>query len=393
MKTGWEYKKLGEVVSSINGLWTGKKEPFITIPVISLKNFTKDCKLKKEDYSIIDVEVRQFESRKLQYGDIIIEKSGGSDTQPVGRPILFDIKEGDYSFSNFTTTLRVNDANKELLNSLFLHNVLLAYYRQGKTFSLQSKTTGIHNLDLKGYLNLPIPVPPLPTQQSIVSELDSLSQIIADCKETLKDYDALEQSIFYDMFGDPVKNEKGWEVRLMKDVAPNVKYQKEIESFDGKFWLLNLDMIQQQTGEIIDYIYEELESIGNSTTAFSQEYVLYSKLRPYLNKVVLPIKSGYCTSELIPLLPDSKCLNKYYLAHLLRYKSFVEFINIKVAGAKMPRVSMNDFWGFSVILPPLPLQQQFASKIEAIEKMKSETKKALQEAETLFNARMDYWFN
>lgn len=238
-----------------------------------------------------------------------------------------------------------------------------------------------------------IPNIPLPTQQSIVSELDSLSQIIADCKETLKDYDALEQSIFYDMFGDPVKNDKGWEVRLMKDVAPNVKYQKEIESFDGKFWLLNLDMIQQQTGEIIDYIYEELESIGNSTTAFSQEYVLYSKLRPYLNKVVLPIKSGYCTSELIPLLPDSKCLNKYYLAHLLRHKSFVEFINIKVAGAKMPRVSMNDFWGFSVILPPLPLQQQFASKIEAIEKMKSETKKALQEAETLFNARMDYWFN
>ncbi|MCQ2285160.1 MAG: hypothetical protein MJZ57_09700 [Bacteroidales bacterium] len=124
MKQNWEYKKLGEVVSTINGLWTGKKPPFITIPVISLKNFTKDCKLKKEDYSIIEVEVRHFESRKLNYGDIIIEKSGGSDTQPVGRPILFDIKDGDYSFSNFTATLRVNEIFNNLLSPFFLYMII-----------------------------------------------------------------------------------------------------------------------------------------------------------------------------------------------------------------------------------------------------------------------------
>ena len=109
MKEGWDYKKLGEVTSTINGLWTGKKPPFINIAVVRNTNFTKDCKLDMTNVAYLDVEEKQFSTRKLQYGDIIIEKSGGSEKQPVGRPVLFNIKEGNYSFSNFTFTLRINN--------------------------------------------------------------------------------------------------------------------------------------------------------------------------------------------------------------------------------------------------------------------------------------------
>lgn len=394
MKHEWEYKKLGEVVSSINGLWTGKKEPFITIPVISLKNFTKDCKLKKEDYSIIDVEVRQFESRKLQYGDIIIEKSGGSDTQPVGRPILFDIKEGDYSFSNFTTTLRVNDANKELLNSLFLHNVLLAYYRQGKTFSLQSKTTGIHNLDLKGYLNLPIPIPPLPTQQSIVSELDSLSKIIADCKETLKDYDALEQSIFYDMFGD------------ITDIVPLSEY---VNGFTTGKSLAGEEENKYKVLKSGAVTYDEFDS--TSVKNYPLDYNPDSKhlvkkgdlLVSRMNTAELVGACAFVWDEVENLyLPDriwkailnDNC-NPIFVWKAITASDCKRQIRDLASGTSgtMKNISMVNMLTVKVKKVDLSLQQAFASKMEFIRQMKSETKKALQETETLFQARMDYWFN
>ncbi len=89
-------------------------------------------------------------------------------------------------------------------------------------------------------------------------------------------------------------------------------------------------------------------SIPNSTCCFNGDMVLYSKLRPYLNKVVLPNKTGYATSELVPLNPVKEKLNKYFLASLLRSKCFVDDINVRVAGAKMPRVSM-DYRQYSLV--------------------------------------------
>ena len=217
MRENWGIRKLGDLTTALNGLWLGKKPPFVNIAVIRNTNFTKDCQLDTTDIAYIDAEVKHFSTRKLQYGDIIIEKSGGSDKQPVGRPVLFNIPEGDFSFSNFTSTLRINDQS-EMLPS-FLHKALWAIYRSGKTASLQSKTTGIRNLDFKSYLKLPIPVPPIAEQEKIVAELDCLSEIIEKKKQQLKELDNLAQSIFYDMFGVPITNEKGWEMKKLGGIA------------------------------------------------------------------------------------------------------------------------------------------------------------------------------
>ena len=132
--------------------------------------------------------------------------------------------------------------------------------------------------------------------------------------------------------------------------------------------------------------------IGNSTTTFNEDNILYSKLRPYLNKVVIPDEPGYCTSELVPLLPKKGVINRIFLAYLLRSKFFVDYINTRVAGAKMPRVTMSDFWGFDIIIPPLKLQESFAEKISAIEKQKSLIRTSLSPAENLLAARMDKYF-
>jgi len=173
---GWASIPLEGLCYTINGLWKGKKPPFVNVGVIRNANFTKDFKLDFSNIAYLDVEEKQYEKRKLQCGDIIVEKSGGSDNQPVGRTILFDKTDEDYSFSNFTAVLRINDGYPvlpEYLN-LFLHLV----YQKGITKRMQTQTTGIHNLIFDQFLAIPIMLPPLSEQKRLVDKVEYLSQIL-----------------------------------------------------------------------------------------------------------------------------------------------------------------------------------------------------------------------
>ena len=165
-------------------------------------------------------------------------------------------------------------------------------------------------------------------------------------------------------------NEMKWPVQKMKYVAPSTPYSGKVSSNDNRYWLLNLDMVESNTGRIIDKVYVPMDEIGLSTTTFSSNYVLFSKLRPYLNKVVIPDDSGYATTELIPMLPEPQLLKQVYLAQLLRGDQFLSFISTQVSGTKMPRVTMSVFWNFEVMLPPLELQEQFAVFVRQSDKSK-----------------------
>ena len=175
------------------------------------------------------------------------------------------------------------------------------------------------------------------------------------------------QSRFIELFGLPVTNSMEWDTEKMREVAPSQNYTGEIEE---PIWLLNLDMIEAQSGRIIDHLYVSESEVGASTCTFDTSTVLYSKLRPYLNKVVIPDRCGYATSELVPLKPNPLKLNREYFAFMLRSDEFVNMINEKVAGAKMPRVSMSDFREFDVPIPPLEIQKQFATFVEQVDKSK-----------------------
>ena len=207
-------------------------------------------------------------------------------------------------------------------------------------------------------------------QAHIVSLLQKIERIIEKRRLVLVKIDDLVKSQFIEMFGDIVRNERKWPCESVEQVAPAVPYKGQIASSDGKFWLLNLDMVEAQTGEVISKVMVEPTEIGNSTTTFDRGNVLHSKLRPYLNKVVIPTESGYSTSELLPLRPNPGKLNRYYFASALRSDAFVGYIQEKVAGAKMPRVSMGVFRAFRIPCPPMLLQEQFARFVEQTDKSK-----------------------
>lgn len=163
---------LGNICDTINGLWKGKKEPFVNVGVIRNANFTKDFQLNYTNIEYLDVEASAFAKRSLRNGDLVVEKSGGSDKNPVGRAILYEGEDGKYSFSNFTMALRIKD--RRVMNSKFLYYAIMALYMRGVMVQMQTQTTGLHNLIGEKYLAMLIPVPPMEEQNRIVNRIEQL---------------------------------------------------------------------------------------------------------------------------------------------------------------------------------------------------------------------------
>ena len=180
---GWCSATIKQLCDVMGGLWTGKKPPYVNVGVIRNTNFSKDFKLDLTNVAYLDVERHQYEKRKLQYGDLILEKSGGSDKQPVGRVILYDNEEGDFSYSNFTSRLRIKDPS--VIIPQFLFYALLYAYLNGETQSMQKQTTGIHNLIMDKYLSVSVPVPPINEQNRIVQKIQKIEGKIREISAEL----------------------------------------------------------------------------------------------------------------------------------------------------------------------------------------------------------------
>ena len=157
-----------------------------------------------------------------------------------------------------------------------------------------------------------------------------------------------------------------------------------------KVWLLNLDQIEPHTGTLLGREYVERSGLGTSTHAFDDGNVLYSKLRPYLNKVLLPDIAGYCTSELVPMRPNQAVVTREYLAAYLRSPSFLNWVSQQVDGAKMPRVSMKVLWEHRIELPTLDEQKRITSILDKADSLRRKRQEAVRLAdEFLRSAYLD----
>lgn len=176
-----------------------------------------------------------------------------------------------------------------------------------------------------------------------------------------------------------------WPLVKLGDVAP-AKPSKNAFSKSEEVWTLNLDQVEADTGKVLGKIMAPVSEAGTSTHGFDERHVLYSKLRPYLNKVVLPDGRGLATTELVPMLPDPSRLDRKYLAYYLRSKSFVDWVSSQVAGAKMPRVSMQLFWQHEIPLPPLPEQKRIAAILDKADAIRRKRQQAIQLADDFLRA-------
>lgn len=375
--------RLGEYIGQIRGVSykpTDLHKSLNNDSVILLRaNNINEGEINFDDVVYVD-KSKVKKEQYLKQGDILVCASSGSK-ELVGKA-AFIKKDIPVTFGAFCKLIRPTGCCAEYLGHYFNSQI---YRKKISDLALGANINNIRNEHIDElYLNFPNDL----AQKRISEVLDKISLLIDKRKKQLKKLDELVKSRFVEMFGDPVENDKGWQHQAIDKVAPSSAWAGDNSE---RVWLLNLDMVEAQTGRIIDCLYIEKEQVGTSTHGFDEGNVLYSKLRPYLNKVVVPTKKGYCTTELVPLRPNAM-LNRQFLANLLRSEAFVSFIKEKVVGAKMPRVSMNVFREFECILPPLELQEQFAAFVEQIEKVKLHVQKSLQKLETLKQAQMQKYF-
>ena len=244
----------------------------------------------------------------------------------------------------------------------------------------------VNNLNSELVRNVQVAIPPLPEQSRIVEELDLLSNIIEKKRQQLSELDNLAQSIFYDMFGDPVTNEKGWEVKKLKDISTllNGRAYKQPELLDeGKYKVLRVGNFFTNS----TYYYSNLEleedkycDNGDLLFAWSASFGAFIWNG---GKVIYHY-------HIWKVLFDDHYLNIVYYQYLLNMmtKSFMKDVH----GIGMVHLTKNGMEQYNLPLPPLKLQQLFAQKIEAIEKEKELIKQSIKETEELFNSRMDYYF-
>lgn len=256
----------------------------------------------------------------------------------------------------------------------------------------------VKHLSAKRLNQVIIPLPPLPEQERIVAELDCLSSIIEKQKGQLNELDNLAQSIFYTTFGDPVSNNFGWNVKKLGDICtierggsprPITDYITDAE--DGVNWIKIGDA--SEGSMYINSVKDKIkpEGVKKSRKVYKGDFILSNSMsfgKPYILGVDGCIHDGW-----LVIRDNDNVFNKCYLYYYLSSDAlYGEFKSLAVGGV-VNNLNSNLVRGVKVCIPDLSLQQEFASKIEVIEKQKELIKQSLAETETLFNSRMDYYFN
>lgn len=184
-------------IKIITGLWKGKSNDLISVCVIRNTEFDHFGELNLSKLQEISVDRGDYEKKALFHEDIIVEMSGGSDDQPVGRVVWFSQQKKPFSFSNFTKTIRI--VNKEIVLPKYLFYYLLFCYEKGLTSRLENQTTGIRNLDFERYMKIFIPLVSIKEQQNIIDRLDLIESTRREIRQLIIQEETLLRN-FVNMF-------------------------------------------------------------------------------------------------------------------------------------------------------------------------------------------------
>ena len=391
MREDWEYKKLEDISSSV--LIEKAKKRFSPNDVIryidisSIDNINQ-CLTGTTSFKMLDAPSRA--QQKVEYGDILI-----STVRPNLRNIAIvnDDATNLVASSGFCV-LRINDA--ALRRYVFYYVVSDKFTAYLEKLTNGANYPAVKETDVRKAL---IPIPPKSTQLSIVSELDKLNELIRIKKEQLKDYDTLAQSIFYEMFGDPVVNEKGWEVMSLGEIC-EITSSKRV--FANEY--VDMGVPFYRSKEVI----EKSKQLPISVELYISESH-YDKIKssfgvPQIGDILVTAvgtigkiwvvdtnEPFYFKDGHLVWLRKIKGVHSEYFRYSLFYL-IDEYKKVNANGAAYNALTIAKLKLMLCPLPPLSLQQSFAHKIEQIERQKAAVQRTIKDLETLLAVRMQYWF-
>ena len=397
MKEGWTYKKLGEVaeVSAGQGAPQGDSNyslegtPFVKAGNLSdLINGVSESSIQK-----VSEEVAKSHKLKLyKAGSVLFAKSGMSCM----KGFIYTLKSDCYVVSHLAIITPYS------VNSHFLNY----YLRYNKPNSL-IKDEAYPSISLKDIENLQIPFPPIAEQERIVAELDLLSGVIEKKKEQLKAYDQLAQSIFYTMFGDPITNEKGWDVKSLNDLSSLIcngntpKGGSEVYVEKGVLFLRSQNVWKNRLElEDVAFIDEDTHS-KLKKSALKHNDLLITKTgrinteNSSLGRTALfegKDGSANINGHVYLVRLKQGVLHKFVL-YILISESYRELIRKTcVGGIDKRQLNRDHIENFPIILPPSSLQLSFIERVEAIERQKALVQQSIDETQTMFDYTMDKYF-
>lgn len=389
-----KFEKLTELIDErITGEW-GQEPNSSGVKVIRTTNFTNEGKLDLSNVVERDIEEKKIEKKALIKGDIIIEKSGGGPTQPVGRVVFFDVDSDEkYLCNNFTTILRPKN---NLVDSKYLLYQMLYLHKVGKTKKYQNKTTGIHNLNLEKYLQEKVALPSLPDQLHIANLLSKAENLIAQRKESIRLLDEFLKSTFLEMFGNNTANDKGWNKISLVDGCENKKdvkcgpfgtqlskseYRESgipvwgIPQINSEFKILPKEYVTEQKAAELDEYSVVPYDIVMSRKGNVGKCSLFPK----------GFSKGIIHSDVLRIRTDNKRVHPVFLLFQLKYSKKIEMqIKGVTKGAIMAGINVGLLKHIMIDLPPIELQTKFAQIVEKTEVLKTQYQQSLQELENMY---------
>lgn len=360
MRKGWEYKKLGDCTQILDS---------------QRKPVTKRDR-KSGIYPYYGATgIQDYVDKYIFDGRFVLVGEDGAKWSSFTQSAF--IIEGKTWVNNHAHVLRTND---------FLVDSFLVYFLNYSDLDSYISGAIIRKLTQASLRNIDIPLPPKSTQLAIVSELDKINELIRLKKEQLKDFDNLAQSLFYEMFGDPVENEKGWEVKKLIEVSTLINgraYKQNELLSEGKYKVLRVGNFFTNSNFYYSNLELEDEKYcykGDLLFAWSASFGAF----------IWDEDKTIFHYHIWRVLFDKTRLDIHYYQYLLN--TMTSFFMNDVHGIGMVHLTKSGMEQYELPLPPLPLQHLFAQRIEQIEREKSEVQKSIQDLETLLASRMQYWF-
>ncbi len=386
--------KLIEITGkALSGEWGSEDENGIGIPILRTTNFTNEGVINYNNVVTRIITKKNISEKYLRKGDIIIEKSGGSDKQPVGRVVYYDGLDNTYLFNNFTALLRVK--NQKIWVPRYVFYALLKNYRQGGTIPFENKTTGLHNLKIDAYINnFKINEIPINIQQKICVILDKIQGIIRVRKQQLIDFDTLIKARFVEMFGnfDLSQMKEDWlkisEIGTV--IGGSTPKTENSDYWDGEYRWITPAELEADSGYIYDSV-RKLTKAGVDSCSLKElpvNTVLLTSRAP-IGKVGLAGETLYCNQGFKNIICKDRVLPKY-LYFLLLFN--VDYLNLLGRGATFKEISKKIVENIKIPVPPLNLQEQFSAFVTQVDKSKSVIQKSLKETQLLFDSLMQEYF-
>ena len=230
------------------------------------------------------------------------------------------------------------------------------------------------------------------TRTHIISVLGALENVIEIRKKELQSFDTLIKARFVEMFGDFKINNKGWPIKPFKRIAKIDTYMIHDFSNYQDYPHVGIDNIEKNTGRIHGFKSIKEDGVISGKYLFTPEHIIYSKIRPNLNKVAMPDFTGLCSADAYPILVNKEECNREFLTYTMRGQAFLDYIISFSNRTNLPKVNKEQVEGFHCPVPPLLLQDQFATFVSYITQTKSTIQQSLDTTQLLLDSLMQRYF-